>query len=205
MLFLDIEVVVAVSIRKLKCWSSFFYASLIESGLYLFGVVHPSLLIHPSVCSNFRASSLQLLAGIQQNFMGMINTKMRCAYCRLVQVRPCNTKSYGPWLGLQYAYRAIIVFVLFLCKYWQEFSETLWGPSILKGHVHIVALLQSDPSSQSYCNYWLEFKETLWEQSIPRGDFICTLSPTAQINRYFCFWIFLMWPWSSNNLQDKAF
>jgi hypothetical protein len=42
---------------------------------------------------------------------------------------------------MQYAYRAIIVSVLFLCNYWQEFNETLWEPSILRGDALILALL----------------------------------------------------------------
>jgi hypothetical protein len=45
---------------------------------------------HPSV----RASSLQLLSGIQQNFMGTINTKRSCAYHGLVPVGLLNTELW---------------------------------------------------------------------------------------------------------------
>jgi glycerol-3-phosphate cytidylyltransferase-like family protein len=99
-------------------------------------------------------------------------------------------QSYGPWLVMQYAYRAIIVSVLLLCNYWLAIKETLWEPSIATGDAHIFALLRSDTSTQSYgpwlvmqyayraiiisalflCNYWLGFNKTLWEPSIPRGD-----------------------------------
>jgi hypothetical protein len=46
---------------------------------------------------------------------------------------------------MQYAYRAIIVFVLFL-----EFKEILWDPSIPREDSYILALFRSDPSTQSY-------------------------------------------------------
>jgi hypothetical protein len=72
--------------------------------------------------------------------------------------------------------------MLFLCNFWQELNETLWEPSIPRGDRHIVVLLRSDPSSQSYdpllvmqyayrvvivsalslCNRWQKFNETLW-------------------------------------------
>jgi hypothetical protein len=52
-------------------------------------------LISYAVCiqgnNRFRATFLQLLAGIQQNFMGIINIK-RCAYRWLVPVRPFNSE-----------------------------------------------------------------------------------------------------------------
>jgi hypothetical protein len=36
------------------------------------------------------------------------------------------TQSNGPWLVMQYAYRAIIISMLLLCNYLLEFNETLW-------------------------------------------------------------------------------
>jgi hypothetical protein len=78
-----------------------YYPSLMETGGdKAFGVVRPS--IRPSEF-RLRASSLQLLAGIQRNFMGTINTKKRLAYRRLVQVRPFNTELW-PLIYLRYAY-----------------------------------------------------------------------------------------------------
>jgi hypothetical protein len=35
-------------------------------------------------------------------------------------------KSYGPWLVMQYTYRAKIDSALLLCNYWLEFIKTLW-------------------------------------------------------------------------------
>jgi hypothetical protein len=138
---------------------------------------------------HFRTSSLQLMAGIQRNFMGIINIKRRCAYVGLFRSNTF-TQSYGPWLVMQYAYRVKMVSALLLCNYWLEFNETLWEPSISRGDAHIVSLFRSDTLTQSYglwlvmqyayrvkivsvlllWNYWLEFNETLWEPSIPRGD-----------------------------------
>jgi hypothetical protein len=69
----------------------------------------------------FRASSLQLLAGIQRNFMGIINMKRRWAPVGLFQ-SDTLTQSYGPWLIMQYAYRVKIVSMLLLCNYWLEFN-----------------------------------------------------------------------------------
>jgi hypothetical protein len=40
----------------------------------------------------FRTSSLQLLAGILRNFMGIISIKRRWAYCWLVPVRHFNSE-----------------------------------------------------------------------------------------------------------------
>jgi hypothetical protein len=60
------------------------------------------------------------------------------------------TQSYGPWLVMQYAYRAIIISALLLCNYWLEFHETLWELSIPRGDAHIVALFRSDSLTQSY-------------------------------------------------------
>jgi hypothetical protein len=100
------------------------------------------------------------------------------------------TQSYGPWLVMQYAYRAIIVSMLLLCNYWLESFETLLELSIPRGDVHIVALFQSDTLTHSYgpwllmqyaysaiivsvlllSNSWLKLNETLWEPSIPTGD-----------------------------------
>jgi glycerol-3-phosphate cytidylyltransferase-like family protein len=54
------------------------------------------------------------------------------------------TQSYGPWLVMQYAYRAKIVSALLLCNYWLEFNETLWELSIQRGDAHIIALFRSD-------------------------------------------------------------
>ncbi|XP_060561263.1 DNA-directed RNA polymerases I and III subunit RPAC1-like [Ruditapes philippinarum] len=53
--------------------------------------VRPS--VHPSEF-RFRASSQQLLAGIQGNFMGIINIKRRCAYRCLVPVIPFNSELW---------------------------------------------------------------------------------------------------------------
>jgi hypothetical protein len=53
------------------------------------------------------------------------------------------TQSYGSWLLMQYAYRAIIVSVLLLSNYWLESQETLFKLSIPRGNVHIVALFRS--------------------------------------------------------------
>jgi hypothetical protein len=61
-----------------------------------------------------------------------------------------SIQSYGPRLVMQYAYGAIIVSVLFFCKYWLEFKETLLEPSISRGDVHIIALFWSGPLTQSY-------------------------------------------------------
>jgi glycerol-3-phosphate cytidylyltransferase-like family protein len=100
------------------------------------------------------------------------------------------TQRYGPWLVMQYAYRAKIISALLLCNYWLEFNETLWEASIPKGDAHIVTLFGSDTLTQSYgpwfvmqyayrakivsalllCNYWLEFNKTLREPSIPRWN-----------------------------------
>jgi hypothetical protein len=52
--------------------------------------------------NRFRATSLQLLAGIQRNFIGTIITKTRWAFCRLVSVRPFNK---GFWLLISYGVR----------------------------------------------------------------------------------------------------
>jgi hypothetical protein len=88
------------------------------------------------------------------------------------------TQSYGPWLVMQYAYRAKIFTALLLCNYWLEFNETLWEPSISREDAHIIALLGSDTFTQSYgpwlvmqypyrkilvsslllCNYCMEIK-----------------------------------------------
>jgi hypothetical protein len=134
--------------------------------------------------------SLQPLAGIQWDIMWTINTKKKCAYRRLVSVRPFNREL---WSLICYAVcmlRAIIISVLFICNYWQEFNKTLLEPSIPRRDAHIIALFRSDPSTQSYgpwlvmqytyramivsvlflCNVWLKFKKTLWKQSIPIGD-----------------------------------
>jgi hypothetical protein len=100
------------------------------------------------------------------------------------------TQSYGPWLVMQYANKAIIVSALLLCNYWLEFNETLWEPSITTGDAHIFALFRSDTLTQSYgpwlvmqyayraiivstlllCNYFLEFNKFLWELSILKED-----------------------------------
>jgi hypothetical protein len=74
--------------------------------------------------NRFRATSLQLPAGIQGNFMGTFNTKRRCAYRRLVPVRNFNSEL---WPIISYAYRVKIVSVLLLCNYWLEFKESLKG------------------------------------------------------------------------------
>jgi hypothetical protein len=50
-----------------------------------------------------------------------------------------STQSKVPWLGKYYACNAIIVSVLFLCNYRQEFNETLWEPSIPRESAHIFA------------------------------------------------------------------
>ncbi|XP_060596966.1 uncharacterized protein LOC132750909 [Ruditapes philippinarum] len=78
--------------KEVECVSFAFYPPPIESGGgYSFGVVRPS--IRPSEF-RFRSSSLQLLAGIQRNFMRIINIKRRCAYRRLVPVRPFNSELW---------------------------------------------------------------------------------------------------------------
>jgi hypothetical protein len=56
---------------------------------------------------------------------------------------------FMPPFGLRNS-RGRIISMLFLCNYWQEFNRTLWEPSIPRGDGHILALLLSDPSSQSY-------------------------------------------------------
>jgi hypothetical protein len=68
---------------------------------------------------------------------------------------PCSgqtlTQSFGPWLVMQYAYRAKIVYALLLCNYWQEINKTLWE-LLIPRDVHIVALLKlfrPDTSLQS--------------------------------------------------------
>jgi hypothetical protein len=45
---------------------------------------------------------------------------------------------------MQYAYRAIIVFWLFLCMYWLEFNETLVEHSFPRGDENIIVLFRSD-------------------------------------------------------------
>jgi hypothetical protein len=70
-----------------------------------FGVVPPSFrqFVRPSTLLlefRFRAISLQLLSGIQRNFMGTYNTKRNCAFRRLVPVRPFNTEL---WPSITYA------------------------------------------------------------------------------------------------------
>jgi hypothetical protein len=61
-----------------------------------------------------------------------------------------STQSYGPWLVMQYAYRAKIVPALLLCNYWLEFNKTLWEPSIPRGDAHIISLFRLDKLTQSY-------------------------------------------------------
>jgi hypothetical protein len=51
---------------------------------------------------------------------------------------------------MQYAYRSIMDYVLFLGNYWLQLNETLWEPSISRGNVLIVAMFGSDLSIQSY-------------------------------------------------------
>jgi hypothetical protein len=100
------------------------------------------------------------------------------------------TQSYGRWLVMQYAYRAIIVSALLHCVYCLEFNATFLESSISGGDAHIVGFLLSNLSSQSYSpwlvmhyayrakivsalllwNYWLVFNETLWKPLILRGD-----------------------------------
>jgi hypothetical protein len=72
-----------------------------SGGRHCFGVVRPSF--RPSIRRSefrFRASSLQLLTGIQRKFMGIINIKRRCAYCRLDRVRPFDLEL---WPLISYA------------------------------------------------------------------------------------------------------
>jgi hypothetical protein len=151
-----------------------------------------ALSVRPSVRPSkfcFWASSLQLLAGTQWIFMGIINIKKRCDNIALLQ-SDLLTQSYGPWLVMHYTYRAKIVSSLILCNYWLKFKETLLEPSIPREYAHIISLFRSDTLTQSYgpwlvkqytycativstlllCNYWLKFNETLWEPSIPTGD-----------------------------------
>jgi hypothetical protein len=61
-----------------------------------------------------------------------------------------STQSYGPWLVMQYAYRARIVSALLLCNYWLNLKETLWESSIPREDAHIIALFWSDTLTQSY-------------------------------------------------------
>jgi hypothetical protein len=67
-----------------------------SGGGYSFGVVSPSF--RPSIRPSefcFRSSSLQLLAGIQRNFMGIINIKKNAHIVGLFRSDPL-TQSYGP-------------------------------------------------------------------------------------------------------------
>jgi hypothetical protein len=112
----------------------------------------------------FSSTSLDQLAGIQQNFMGTIKTKNRCAYRRFVPFRP-STQGYGPWLVMQNAYRGIIISVLFLYNHWHKFNETVSEPSILRGDAHIVTLFRSDLSTKSY-DHWL-FMQYAYRAIIP--------------------------------------
>jgi glycerol-3-phosphate cytidylyltransferase-like family protein len=125
-----------------------------------------------------------------------------------------STHSYGPWLVMQYAYRAIIVSVLLLCNYWLEFNNTSWESSISREDAHIIGLFQSDPLTQSYgpwlvmryayrakivfalllCNYWLEFEETLWEPSIPREDaYIAALFWSDTVTQSYGHWLVMQY------------
>jgi hypothetical protein len=62
-----------------------------------FGIGETAFIREKNHC--FRITSLQLLAGIQQNFMGTFNTKGRCTYHRLVPVRPFNSRILSPLIS----------------------------------------------------------------------------------------------------------
>jgi glycerol-3-phosphate cytidylyltransferase-like family protein len=83
------------------------------------------------------------------------------------------TQSNGPWLVMQYAYRAIIISMLLLCNYLLEFNETLLEPSKPRGDAHIVVLFWSDTLTQSY-GPWLVMqyanRANFMESSKTRGD-----------------------------------
>jgi hypothetical protein len=165
-----------LSVHKVAQYINLWYSLLSpadEIGMgYCFGVVRPSVLpsIHLSVRISFRASSLQLLAEIQRNFMGIINIKRRCAYRRLVPVKLFNSKL---WPLISYALcvlsknRFLATSLQLLAGIQQNFVETFL---ILRWDAHIVALLRSDTLTQSYgpcsihrakfvtplllCNFW---------------------------------------------------
>jgi hypothetical protein len=73
--------------KKMSCTFHYYPLPMKSGGGYCFGVVRPFIRFHPS--------SLQLLAGIQQNFMEIINIKRSEHIVCLFQSDP-STQSYGP-------------------------------------------------------------------------------------------------------------
>jgi hypothetical protein len=150
-------------------------------------------LISYAICikskNRFQSSSLHLLAGIQQNFMGIINIKRKCAYRRLVPVRPFNSElwpliSNVVWIWSKNRFRSSSLRLLagiqqnFMgtfntkrrCAYRWLFPVKHFNPELWPLISYAVCIWSKIVSALLFCNYWLEFNETLWESSIPRGD-----------------------------------
>jgi hypothetical protein len=130
-------------------------------------------LISYAVCiksnKSFRAISLQQpMAWIQLTFLRTIKPRWDSHLVSLPRLDP-SSPSYGPWSIMQYAFRGLIVSVLFLCNNWQELE-----PLIPRWYSQIFSLI-------SYANVYtaiivsalfsvLEFNGTSWEPSISRRD-----------------------------------